>query len=95
MAQLQAPIGVLDAFDPGDRDRDSGPPPFPLEVLEERLLRMHLGAELQVAGGRHRDRVGVDGLAARKVRDGREGSGGFEDLERQPGLARFDRGRDA
>ena len=66
-----------------------------LEVLEQRLLRMHLGAELQVAGGRHPDRVGVDGLAPRKVRDGREGLGGFEDLEGQPGLVRFDRGRDA
>ena len=55
-----------------------------LELGHQRLL--DLGAELQVAGGRHVGRISEDRLAAREVDDGRERLGRLEQLEAQAGF---------
>ncbi len=84
----------LDTLDPRGRDGDARVAPRLLEIGEQRLLGMDLGAERQLPGWRHSRRIGVDRLGLRKIDDGGERLRRLEDGVAQSGGLRLDRGRD-
>lgn len=86
---------ALDSFNVREGDFNAGGLALGLERLEQFLLRVDFGLELEIACRGHVCRVGVDRLPIGEVHDSGKDLRRLEDLERQARLLRLDRGGDA
>ena len=79
-------IPSFDLFDPDQAGLDALLERLALQLLHQGFF--DFGAKLQIARGHHLGRIGVYGLASGKIDHRGKGLGGFEDIEREAGLAR-------